>query len=92
MNKLEKNYIKKTVEKILKIEAEALQYTDGDFYEWREVRDFAEETYGKINHYINRMVDRCVKKNVVNQLVDLNIALYERNTRLKPMYGYNYKY
>jgi hypothetical protein len=86
MTKLEKHFIKAIVKEILDIEAEALQYTSDDFDNSYAVDCFAERVGADIDFYIDKMIDRGVNKNVINQLNSLNFALFNRNVHFTRIY------
>lgn len=81
MEKLEKKFIKNIVKDILEIEAEALRYSYKDFDNSYAVECFKEEAFSDIEFYINKLINRDVNSNVVKQLQQLNIALFNRDMR-----------
>lgn len=85
MNKLEKKYIKKTVEEILEIERDALKSTADDFDNLYAVESFAENVSNEINSHIDKMIDRNVSINIINQLKDLDWNLWGRNISICKM-------
>ena len=82
MKKLEKKYINKMVTKILEIESQALLYTSEDIDNEYASECFAEEVSSDINFYINKMIDRNVNQNIIEQLKSLDWALWCRNLNL----------
>lgn len=82
MNKLEKKYIKKMVEKILEVESDALANNSEDFDNSYAVECFTKEVSNDINFYIDKMIDRNVNQNIINQLQSLDWALWCRNINL----------
>lgn len=82
MNKLEKKYIKKMVEEILEVESDALANNSEDFDNSYAVECFAKEVSNDINFYIDKMIDRNVNQNIINQLQSLDWALWCRNINL----------
>ena len=82
MNKLEKHYIKKIVEEIIEIESDALKCTADDFDNHYAVEKFAEKVSIDINFYINKMINRNVNQNIIDQLQNLDFALWKRNVYL----------
>ena len=82
MNKLEKHYIKKIVEEIIEIESDALKWTADDFDNPYTVEKFAENVSLDINFYINEMINRNVNQNIIDQLQNLDFALWKRNVYL----------
>ena len=82
MNKLEKHYTKKMVEKILEIESDALKCTADDFDNLYAVEKFAENVSNEINSHIDKMIDRNVNQNIIDQLQNLDFALWKRNVYL----------
>ena len=85
MNKLERHYIKKTVEEILEIESGALKCTVDDFDNPYAVENFAEDVSNEINSHIDKMIDRNVSINIINQLKDLDWNLWRRNISICKM-------
>lgn len=82
MKKIEKDFIKKSVKEILEIESDALKSTADDFDNTYAVEKFAEEISDNINFYIDKMIDRNVNQNIIEQLQNLDFALWQRNTSL----------